>query len=68
MVLWQQPRSSPHLAWCVASDASGGAAWFLWPVAVSGLLLSYGVRTADLQETMTKKIRAKMMLWCTGLM
>lgn len=41
-----------------ATGASGSAVWFLWPVAISGLHLSCGVRMANLQETMTKKSKS----------
>lgn len=55
MVLWQQPRSSPHLALSLPLVLSGSAVWVLRPVAVSGLHLPFVCRMANLQETRTRK-------------
>lgn len=46
---------SPFGSVCLPLVASGSVLWFLWPVAVSGLHLSWCVITTNLQEAMTKK-------------
>lgn len=55
MALWQQLRSHPHWLSVFAPSAFGSVLWVLWPVAISGLHLSWCVITTNLQEAMTKK-------------
>lgn len=59
--LWLYGKSpDPVPIWLsvFATGASGSVLWFLWPVAVSGLHLSWCVITANLPGTMTKKSKS----------